>query len=32
MLKENSKKQLLELKSILNQVEDSDYSKNLNVL
>ena len=32
MLKEISKKQLFELKSILNQVKDSDYSKNLMVL
>ena len=32
MLKEISKKQLLELKSILNQINDSDYSKNLMVL
>ena len=32
MLKEISKKQLLELKSILNQINDSDYSKNLVVL
>lgn len=32
MLKENSKKQLLELKSILNQVKDADYSKKLNIL
>lgn len=32
MLKENSKKQLLELKSILKQVKDTDYSKELPVL
>lgn len=32
MLKEISKKQLLELKSILNQVKDSDYYKNLAIL
>lgn len=32
MLKENSRKQLLELKSILNQVKDTDYSKSLYVL
>lgn len=32
MLKEISKKQLFELKSILNQVKDSDYSKNLVIL
>lgn len=32
MLKENAKKQLLELKSILNQVKEVDYSKNLKVL
>ena len=32
MLKEATKKQLFELKSILNQVKDSDYSKALVVL
>ena len=32
MLKEVTKKQLFELKSILNQVKDSDYSKTLFVL
>ena len=32
MLKEISKKQLFELKSILNQIKDSDYSKILVVL
>ncbi|MDI1233500.1 MAG: hypothetical protein PSX81_04410 [bacterium] len=32
MLKEISKKQLLELKLILNQVKDSDYSKTLSIL
>ena len=32
MLKEISKKQLFELKSILNQVKDSDYSKTLMIL
>ena len=32
MLKEVTKKQLFELKSILNQIKDSDYSKTLAVL
>lgn len=32
MLKEISKKQLFELKSILNQIKDSDYSKSLRIL